>query len=315
MTPHKFTVSNGGVTSPALPAARSGIPARASDMDAAKELFLEGDVYEGVLGVCCEGWQAPLGFGTGNFSKMMRLAEVFAPHRIPVFKAKRLPAAKQVELAQQTPHYDQLSKLHRDCVVKSLGYPAGTIACTSGLWVDDIDGPNSHHFPTDSDQCKDQALFVDITPESTTVFVRDHRASNNHRPGTLFHPSISLDELVGRRVGLRVLFGRRSEPADRKIAMEFFDGGSIMGTIVSARGSESPMQCLAIEYVLETASGLTIAEQRAVQWQNSRGKGLPWEESGSGPYLTAAKRVVENRPSSQCHIAVAPGTSIAPMSP
>ena len=107
------------------------------------------------------------------------------------------------------------------------------------------------------------------------------------------------------QIGLRVIIGRRSEPVDGKMRIELFDGGELTGELVNARGVDSPMLCLALEYVLQCGEGgLTVAEQRARQWSETRGKGLPWETADGGPYATAVQRLVDSDPTVHCYVDV-----------
>merc|ERR1712086_812506 len=124
--------------------------------------------------------------------------------------------------------FEGLNRLQRDCVYKTLCFPVGVVACVAGLW----------RASEDRESCKDQAFFVDTTPQGSSVFMRDHHCAYSDL--TMFHPSISLEEFTGEQIGLRVIIGRRCEPVDGKMRIELFDGGELTGELVNTRGVDSP---------------------------------------------------------------------------
>ena len=147
-----------------------------------------------MLGLSCDGWGPSLAIGSGNCSKLVRLAEVFAPHKIPIHRAEDIQANARVQLSVGCSVFAGLSRLQRDCVYKTLCFPVGAVACVAGL----------SRASADRESCKDQAFFVDTTPQGSSVFMRDHHCAYSDL--TMFHPSISLEEFTGEQVrGARVL--------------------------------------------------------------------------------------------------------------
>merc|ERR1712107_405923 len=86
-------------------------------------------------------------------------------------------------------------------------------------------------------------------------------------------PSKRLNDFLGQPASLRVLFGRFGAELggeeESRLVVDFFEGGTIYGTIVAPRGCDSSAPCLPWEYMFQPhgAGGLTVAESRGLAWQ------------------------------------------------
>lgn len=293
----------GGVR--ALGAPRSGLPAVSSDFDASRELYRNADA---VLGLQFGGLRSqPVIVGTNNFSKMLRMAEVFGGHQIRVESAPRaLPYQRRLRLASEPrdvqansledePGEDShlpspLSQFERDCVGKAFAYAPGVLVTVAGLCIE----------PRSAVHRSDQWFFADDTPVGTAIYLKD-RIGWRDSVGERFHfrPSRNLSEFAGKKASLSVLFARiGSTTAEGVVKCDFYDGGTIHGRISAPRGVNAPAPCLPYEYVFlpHDSGGRTLAEVRGEAWDELVRQQQP-RVVDDGPYAAAARRFVTGVPS------------------
>eukprot|EP00928_Gymnodinium_smaydae_P070931 TRINITY_DN54661_c0_g1_i1.p1 TRINITY_DN54661_c0_g1~~TRINITY_DN54661_c0_g1_i1.p1 ORF type:complete len:509 (+),score=31.23 TRINITY_DN54661_c0_g1_i1:189-1529(+) len=275
----------------------SGLPAISSDFDASREMYRNADT---LLGFRSESWRgSPIMVGSNNYSKLLRMAEVFGAHGMPVeLTQSSLPYHKRwrpiYDVGAPTLTSVEVSSapslFERDCIGKALAYPSGVLVAVSGLCIEPR--PASHR--------SDQWFFTDDTPVGTAIYIKDRiqlRDSIGKR--YRFRPSRSLEEFVGKSASFAVLFGRVvGDQGDGFVTCEFFDGGTVNGTIVAPRGVDGPAPCLPYEYVFVASGsgGRTIAEVRGEEWTHLIREQQP-RFLDAGPYAVAARRFVTGVPS------------------
>ncbi|CAE8606398.1 unnamed protein product, partial [Polarella glacialis] len=276
----------------ALGSPRSGLPAVSSDSDASRELYSNVHSLLGLLPGSCPA--KAVSIGTNNFSKLLRMVEVFAQHGVPVEHAPRaLPYNLRPRLVEDAASAS-LSRFERDCVGKLLAYSPGVVVAVAGLCVG----------KRPEEDRADQWFFADDTPMGTEVYMKSRigiRDASNRR--LRFRPSRRLADFLGQPASLSVLFGQRvgeelpdafgSVTSPQKF--HFFEGGTIYGSIVLPRGCDSAAPCLPWEYLFQphSAGGRTISESRGEAWE-AAGQ-LP-KLLDTGPYSAAARRMVTGVP-------------------
>ncbi|CAK0861296.1 unnamed protein product [Prorocentrum cordatum] len=275
----------------ALGAPRAGLPAVSSDFDAARESYRNAGVLLGLGREHQEG--RPVVVATGNFSKLVRLVEVFAKQRVPV---ERAPPALPLHLRPQIcpGHASRpLSGLERDCIRKLLAYPPGVLVSVASLCVEP-QGPTGGG---------DQWFFVDDTPAGTQIYVKDRIHRGVDSPALRFRPSRSLSESVGKSASITVMFGRAGATSAGQLLCEFFEGGTVYGQMCAPRGVDLEAPCLPFEYVFKPrgGGGLTIAEARGEEWARLARAGQP-RLLDAGPYAAAARRFLTGVPSSEATV-------------
>jgi len=287
----RITLQGVGAAAEGLGLPKAGLPDVSSDLEASRERYRSVDT---LLGLEREAWLSrPVVVATNNFSKLLRMVEVFGAHRVPVEHSHRaIPLHRRRSLVSDG-GADGLTRFQRDCVWKMLAYAPGTLVIVAGLCIE----------PRPSELRGDQWFFADITPGGTEVYVKDRIGLVGSGRKYRFRPSRPLRSFLGRPGSFSVLLGRAVPPPEGaeagELRCEFFDGGSIFGQIVAPRGVQSPAPCLPFEYMFQPhgSGGRTLAEARAEEWEALAAQGRP-RLIDQGPYAAAARRFVSGVPSS-----------------